>query len=74
VAHFTFFYQGKVQLYGYVNKDQERTRFLVANLPEGSFYGDFEIFFELLSNYDLQATHYLLQNEEKIPLVKVYQI
>ena len=74
VEFFSFFYQGKVELYGYGNKsDEVQMRYLVSILPEGSFYGDFEIFFDLPSKFDLQATNYKI-HEQIMPIVRVYQI
>jgi hypothetical protein len=48
-----FFFKGKFSLYGYGSFKNSEKRYKVTNLPEESFFGDFEILFDLPAKFDL---------------------
>jgi hypothetical protein len=54
ITNLSFFF-GRVKVYGYGQGKNSHCRYLVSRLPPGSFYGDFNILFNLKSSWDIEA-------------------
>jgi len=62
---------GSVDIFGYVTKKNTKNRYLIANLPKKSFFGDFEIVSDLPARFDVEARNNSEKGDKKIG---IYQI
>lgn len=49
---------------GKVNVADLFSRFLICTLPSGSFFGEYNLFFDIPSNFNFSANHIKRRNDE----------